>query len=46
MSENSNDKRLVELIRRIAREVCSEILEEHLADYGHKQRPASREVIE
>jgi hypothetical protein len=44
MSENSEEKKLVELIRRIAREVCSEILEEHLTDYEHKE--SVEEVIE
>jgi hypothetical protein len=47
MSEDSEEqhKRLVELIRKIAKEVCYEILDEHLADYTHKEKPAE-EVLE
>jgi hypothetical protein len=44
MSEE--DKKLVDLIKRIAKEVCYEILDEHLTDYKHKARPASKEVLD
>jgi len=40
------EKQLIELIRRIAKEVCYEILDEHLTDYKHKLRPGSQEVTE
>ena len=40
------EKKLADLIRQIAREVCYEILDEHLADYKHKSRPASEEVLD
>lgn len=44
MSGNSEEKKLVELIRRIAREVTAEALDQHLTDYEHKE--AVEEVIE
>ena len=44
MSENSEEKKLVELIRRIAREQIAEALDQHLTDYEHKE--SVEEVIE
>lgn len=40
------EKQLIELIKRIAKEVCYEILEDHLIDFKHERRLASREVID
>ncbi|MEM3161827.1 MAG: hypothetical protein QW056_02400 [Candidatus Bathyarchaeia archaeon] len=40
-SLNGKDwKKLVRLIRRIAKEAAYEALEEHLRDYEHKEKPA------
>jgi predicted nucleotidyltransferase len=36
----TNNKRLVWLIRRIAREVAYEVMEEHLDDYEHEKKYA------
>ncbi|MEM0313349.1 MAG: hypothetical protein QXQ41_02230 [Candidatus Bathyarchaeia archaeon] len=33
-------KKLVRLIRRIAKEAAYEALDEHLRDYEHKEKPA------
>jgi len=44
MSENSEEKKLVELIRRVCREEIAEALDQHLTDYEHKE--SSEEVIE
>ena len=41
---NCEHKRLVELIRRVARDVAYEVMDEHLDDYEHKEKPA--EVFE
>jgi len=41
---NCEHKRLVELIRRVARDVDYEVKDEHLDDYEHKEKPA--EVFE
>ena len=47
MSENSEEnKNLLKLIREVCREEIGTALDEHLTDYRHKSRPASREVIE
>ena len=46
MSENFQEKKLVELIRKVCREQIAEAFDEHLTDYRHKSRPVSREVIE
>lgn len=47
MSENSEEqKKLLKLIREVCREEIDIALDEHLTDYRHKARPASREVIE
>jgi hypothetical protein len=43
---SEENTRLVELIRRVAKEICHEILDEHLTDYKHKARPASKEVLD
>ena len=45
MSE-ADKKQLIELIKRLAKEICYEILEEHLTDYKHERRLASREVLD
>ena len=45
MSEDSKHEKLVSLIRRISREVAYEVLDEHLDDYEHKEKPA-REVLQ
>ncbi|MCX8177954.1 MAG: hypothetical protein N3F10_06655 [Candidatus Bathyarchaeota archaeon] len=34
-------RRLVRLIRRIAKEAACEALDEHLRDYEHKEKPVS-----
>jgi hypothetical protein len=41
MSKSKSQKRLLRLIRRIARETAYEVLDEHLNDYEHKEKPAS-----
>jgi len=33
------NKKLEQLIRRIAKEVAYEVLDEHLNDYEHKEKP-------
>ena len=38
--EIAKQKDLIQLIRRIAREEASQILDEHLTDYMHQQKPA------
>jgi len=40
MSEDPEHEELVRLIRRIAMEVAWEIIDEHLEDYEHKEKPA------
>jgi hypothetical protein len=45
MSELKDQKKLVALIRKIAREVTYEILEEHLEE-DHKQKTPLEEEIE
>ncbi len=37
--EKVDPARLVELIRRIAREEAWQIMDEHLDDYEHKEKP-------
>jgi hypothetical protein len=32
------NKKLVQIIRQIAKEVCYEIIDEHLNDYEHKEK--------
>ncbi len=32
-------KRLIDLIKRIAKDTCYEILDEHLTDFKHEERP-------
>lgn len=39
MSEEPEHEELVRLIRRVAREVAWEIIDEHLDDYEHKEKP-------
>jgi len=40
MSEDSKRKRLLRLIRRIAREEIYVVLDEHLDNYEHKEKRA------
>ena len=40
MSEDSKRKCLLRLIRRIAREEIYVVLDEHLDNYWHKEKPA------
>lgn len=40
MSEEEENEKLVELIRRIAKDAFYELMDEHLADYEHKEKPA------
>ena len=42
MSENIEEKKLVELIRKVCREQIAEALDQHLTDYEHKE--SSEEV--
>jgi len=44
MSEEEEHKDLVRLIRHIAKEVCYEILDEHLSDYEHRAKSARNEI--
>ena len=37
---------LVRTIRRIAREECAELLDEHLSDYIHVEKPFRKEELE
>jgi hypothetical protein len=39
-SEKSDYARLIEFIRRIAREEAWQAIDEHLSDYVHKEKPA------
>jgi len=45
-SEDSKHKRLVRLIREIAREEAWEVIDEHLSDYKHKEKPAEDFEVE
>ncbi|MDI6905253.1 MAG: hypothetical protein QMD13_07190 [Candidatus Bathyarchaeia archaeon] len=45
-SEDSKYKRLVRLIRKIAREEAWEVIDEHLNDYEHKEKPAENFEVE
>jgi DNA-binding FadR family transcriptional regulator len=38
----TNHKRLVRMIRQIAREMAYEVLDEHLDNYEHKEKPARK----
>jgi len=40
MSEEEEYKKLVRLIRRIAKDLFYELMDEHLTDYEHKEKPA------
>jgi hypothetical protein len=40
------NKKLVQIIRQIAKEVCYEILDEHLEDYEHKEKPPNEENLQ
>jgi len=39
-NEGMSYEKLVQLIRRIAREESYEVIDEHLDEYEHKERPA------
>ena len=39
-NEKSDYTRLIELIRRVAREEAWQAIDEHLSDYEHKEKPA------
>jgi len=41
---DSEHEHLVRLIRRVARDVAYEVMDEHVDDYEHKEKPA--EVFE
>jgi hypothetical protein len=45
-SEDSKHKRLVHLIRDIARDVAWEVIDEHLDEYEHKEKPAEDFEVE
>lgn len=40
------NRKLVQIVRQIAKEVCYEILDEHLSDYEHKEKKAEEAEIE
>ena len=40
MTEDFKHKKLLHLIRHIAREETRELINEHLEDYLHKEKPA------
>jgi len=40
VNEDSEREELVHLIRRLAKEIVWEALDEHLNDYEHKEKPA------
>jgi len=42
MVEDSTHKRLVRLIRQIAREEAYAVIDEHLDDYEHKEKPVDQ----
>jgi len=44
-AEEEKHKKLVQLIRRIAKDVFYELMDEHLEDYEHKEKPAE-EVLD
>lgn len=39
-ASDSEHECLVQLIRRVARDVAYEVMAEHLDDYGHEEKPA------
>ncbi len=39
MSQNSKHKKLVRLIRKIAHEEAWQVIDEHVEDYEHKEKP-------
>ena len=46
MSKEEKHKNLVRLIRQIAREVCYEILDEHLSDCEHMAKSADNVKVD
>lgn len=45
MSENEENKEFIELIRRIAKDLFWELMDEHLEDYEHKEKQ-SKELLD
>jgi hypothetical protein len=45
-SELKQRKKLLQLIRQIAREEAYAVLDEHLSDYEHKQKPPEAEDMQ
>jgi len=45
-SKREERRRLVQLIRRLAREEAYNVLDEHLSDYEHTQKPISEEDLQ
>jgi len=39
-SEEERHKKLARLIRKVAKDVFYELMDEHLCDYEHKEKPA------
>jgi hypothetical protein len=46
MSEDPKHEEMVQLIRRLAKEVAWEVIDEHLDDYEHKEKPAEDFEVE
>lgn len=46
MPKSSAHRRLVQLIRQIAREEAYTVMDEHLDDYIHKEKPANDAFME
>jgi hypothetical protein len=45
MSEEEEHKKLVRLIRRVAKDVFYELMDEHFEDYAHKEKEKPAEAI-
>jgi len=46
MCSERNHEKLVLLIRRLAREVAWEVIDDHLNDYEHKEKPTEAFEVE
>jgi hypothetical protein len=49
MSEDLDSKehrKLLNLVRQICKEEIAEVLDRHLEDYVHEEKPASEEVLD
>jgi len=44
-SEEEKHRKLVPLIRKVAKDVLYELMDEHLDGYEHKEKPAEREEV-